>query len=142
MGFAFATYEEWRATIPFTNEQIVAAMREHAKIQMTPYWVERWNGFADHIEKTGRVGKAALGAALPFLVKYCAVCGKKALYRVGCEGRCSGHRFVVQAAVARARAERNRVGDADRERAGRDQALLNKQSLQRNRNGRTRGRRK
>ncbi len=80
-------YAAWRATVPWTDDYMRAKHRRAAD------WV-----------RAGHLSSRLLGMALPFLVKTCAVCGRKALYRIGNLGRCSKHRDVkdrgLQAHVA------------------------------------------
>lgn len=85
-------FARWRATVPFTDEQIIAALLEHAARCPPGSGEARDHAFwADVVKRTGLTAKA-YRRALPILVKTCAICGKKALYRMGSEGRCSAHR--------------------------------------------------
>ena len=121
-----STYAAWRRTIPFTNAQIVAALRAEAAAQPNAFMTGRWAFRADYLERTGRLSSRTLAAALGRLVTVCACCGKKALYRHGVEGRCREHRLVLTPAVVARRArwemfqmeKRAALNEADRERRG------------------------
>jgi hypothetical protein len=98
------SYARWRATIPYTQEQIAAALLEAAEglESLSPYVAEGYRRSAAWVTRTGRLYKAVLVKALAHLVKTCDVpdeagkpCGKKALYRAGTSGRCSAHRLVT-----------------------------------------------
>lgn len=121
-----SSYEAWRRTIPFTNAQVVAAIRAEAAAQPNAFMAARWAFKADYLERTGRLSSRTLASALGRLITVCACCGKKALYRQGVTGRCREHRLVPDAHVT-ARQERiemfeseKRVAlnEADRERRG------------------------
>lgn len=93
----FASYEEWRASIPWTDEEICAALEQY--LERLP--VER--GFEafhvrrhlERLRRTGRLGAFTLRAVLPLLITTCAVCKRKAIYRHGCKGFCSYHRLYA-----------------------------------------------
>ena len=94
----------WRAQISFTDVQIAEAIREEAAIYDDThdgrFLRQRFEKLAAHLLKTGRLSKHMLRIALPRLVKYCALCGKTALYRYGTDGRCSKHRLERPAWMA------------------------------------------
>lgn len=95
----FESGAEWRATIPFTNEEIAAAFRQIADEapRAEESWREDRRQIAAYLEAGGLLTKAMLMPVLSRLVKTCAVCGRKAIYRYGTAGRCSKHRDVVPA---------------------------------------------
>jgi hypothetical protein len=106
-------YRQWRATVKWTDTQIVAALREYAEgltHEQQKYLRDRVEYEANRIEQTGRMSGIALTHALHVLIKFCDVddCGKKALYRVGGEGRCSKHRMVPEKFSA---AKRKRIDE-------------------------------
>ena len=121
----YGSYDEWRATIPFSAKQIADAMRLYVPVKdVDGYMADRYQKWADYIESTGRVSSLALGVALPFLVKKCELCERKALYRLGCVGRCSVHRDVKDSAVERQRARREMLAsEKEREFNGRDRLM-------------------
>lgn len=88
-------YHRWRASVPFTNDQIADAIIESRRAvpNQTEWFLRRSEQLVAYVRAGGLSGKI-LGMALPFLVKVCGVCGKKALYRRGPEGRCSAHKLV------------------------------------------------
>jgi hypothetical protein len=92
--FDKSRYDRWRARIPFTDEQILEAMAARIADEPNPFMKRILTYHADRFNRTRMLSSRALNDALPRLVKLCAVCGKKALYRVGYEGRCSTHRMV------------------------------------------------
>ena len=112
-----AGYDRWRRGIPFTDEEIAAQLDADAEaLEATgdrgDAWLaksRRWN--ASQARK-GRLTREGLGLALDALVKTCAVCGKKALYRLGTFGRCSAHRHVLEPEVERSKAIKNARGTA------------------------------
>lgn len=96
------TFEEWRASIPFTDEQILSAFAEAAR-EYGANSVKagnRFEGFAASLRE-GRLSSVALRSVLPYLVKVCHVCGKKALYRHGVLGACSAHRDTLRKVAMR-----------------------------------------
>lgn len=118
-------YAGWRATIRWTDEEIAAALEELAT-EIEPsahrkHEAELLRKHAVYLRQTGRLTMQILRGALPMLSKACNICGKKALYRTGDEGRCSKHRDVPAAAVI---AKNERLGlrakEQQRNRARRD----------------------
>lgn len=94
-----ATYDLWRGYIPFTDEQIAAAMVEAASHEKE-WLAEKYRYYAAKLRRDHRLSKPALRVALPYLVRRCGVCAldgieRTALYRYGSEGRCSAHRLVT-----------------------------------------------
>lgn len=108
-------FRAWRSNIGWTNAEIVAALRAHADevaalhpgwdtprgFRMTPIAlgyaiqaIERSRSEADYLERTGRLKGKVFKFILPRLITTCLLCGKKALYRQGDEGRCFEHRYV------------------------------------------------
>lgn len=88
-------FQRWRATIPWTDGQIADAILETpSPSEFMRHKVETAAAYV----RTGRLSGPLLAMALPFLVKACELCGKKALYRIGLVGRCRAHRDVPSAA--------------------------------------------
>lgn len=89
-------YAEWRKTIPFTDEQIATQLEADAAL-----FAKDGNDFMAR-KYLWRAGRVREGFVCTFdvhrvwssLIKTCAICGKKALYRAGSSGRCSTHRLV------------------------------------------------
>ena len=99
------TYHEWRATVPYTDEQIATALensisepracdkpamrgmvqRLHARRAMCL-------ASAEYLRKTGRLTAKMLYYAGAGLAKTCRICGKPAFYRYGADGRCEQHK--------------------------------------------------
>jgi hypothetical protein len=90
----FNSYEDWRNTVPWTNAQIVEAMRAEADVHPSEFRRVAIRKWADHVETTGRLSAKALGFVLGRLVTVCEFCERKALYRLGNVGRCSKHRDI------------------------------------------------
>ena len=90
-------YEQWRARLPFTDEQILEALQQ-LKVSCenagSSYLVYRTERTIQHFSKTRRLSGKIYALALPWLVTTC-FCGKKALYRMGSQGRCKKHRLVT-----------------------------------------------
>ena len=94
------SYQLWRSKIPWTDEEIVSALeRSKADIALLTsearriYLMNLTTRSIDQVRR-GRLSRNVLVFVLPFLVTKCKICGKKAIYRMGNEGRCSGHRDV------------------------------------------------
>lgn len=88
-----AAWDRWRAKIPFTDAEILAALdseiaeggRGEAKTREVREWFARtqiltW-GLYRHL--------------LPRLVRICGICRKPAHYRYGHEGRCREHKMLA-----------------------------------------------
>ena len=88
------TYAAWRDEIPWTNAEIVQALRADTT-DRAPYLKERRERTALYLEKGGRLSKKILSMALPLLITKCTLCGKKALYRKGSRGYCRAHRANI-----------------------------------------------
>lgn len=95
--FDVERYKRWRATIPYTDEQIIEALKEAIKGQ-AQFFQKVYQGKTErNFErlKEGKVSQAIIRFVLPYLIKKCNICGKTALYRYGMYGRCREHKFVV-----------------------------------------------
>jgi hypothetical protein len=99
-----ADSKAWRASIPFTDEQIAAAIETAGIETGNEHLQARYQGSADFVRRTGRLTRWILGVALHRLVVRCEFCDKTALYRVGSAGRCSAHKGITSAYKAAARA--------------------------------------
>ncbi len=105
------SYQDWRATVPWTNDQIAAALEADAAVAPNEYMRMKYQRLAEWV-RSGRLSSKALSQALPRLVKVCAVCQKVALYRMGNEGRCRAHKHVLSKPVVTRRI-RNELSNAD-----------------------------
>ncbi|MHB1260362.1 MAG: hypothetical protein ACYC2H_01465 [Thermoplasmatota archaeon] len=134
VAFNQSTYDAWRASLPWTAEQIAAAHEELAAAYFNDkpdHWLgRRLANQALWIRRTDRFSSAMLRQALPILIKTCDVveagvrCGGTALYRTANEGRCKRHRLVpAAAALARARRLDARFSERDDETSSRDKVL-------------------
>jgi hypothetical protein len=95
------SYEQWRSTVPWTDEQIAAALEQEAdSVEVANAWLAR--RYRHHASRVmvGRLSLASLRVAIGRLVTACGICGKKALYITGSEGRCSAHRLIKSHAAA------------------------------------------
>jgi hypothetical protein len=91
---------------------------------------EQWAGLA----RRGWICGFMLRVAIPRLVKRCALCGKKALYRRGNEGRCGTHRDVAeQYSAARQQRFAMKSADGQVQRTAFDDRDLSTQSLRQTR---------
>lgn len=118
-------YARWRATVPFTDEQIASALEMVASEWLAagePFKAERYQRLAA-FTRTGKLLRVALSQALPYLILKCAMCDRKALYRHGSEGRCRLHRAVTTDYIAgRESRQRKRDQFFDRINVERDRA--------------------
>lgn len=114
----FQSAADWRATIPWTNEEIALALREAGANEPRDFLRQRHERAAVRLLETGRLCSAVLALALPVLVRVCRMCGKKALYRWGHEGRCSAHRDLRPQYI-RERVTRLEDRQSDREQTSR-----------------------
>ena len=85
-------YDRWRATIPWTDDQIVNELIECSIRQPVDFLKVRLRLDANFIATTGRLSGRILSKVLPGLIKVCEFCQKPALYRYGVRGRCAMHR--------------------------------------------------
>lgn len=128
-----ASYQQWRSKFPWTDEQfaieldvLAAAVKEQSDFMHS-----RYVRLAE-LARAGRISAKIVSLCLGALIKTCSVagCGKKALYRIGTEGRCSTHRMVTTAAVQdynRRKALKSAAYDAERKK--RDDRDLQTKSL-------------
>ena len=99
------SYNRWRASVPFTDEQIAAKLEADAGLfrrDGNEFMASRLERRASQV-RIGRVSKFDVGRVIDTLITSCAICGKKALYRSGSGGRCSTHRLVVDSYAMRRR---------------------------------------
>jgi hypothetical protein len=87
-------YQQWRDRIPFTNDQIADEILAYANECPEPWIADRFREMSERC-RTHRLSAAMLRFALPRLVKFCGLCGAKALYRYGIQGRCREHKWVA-----------------------------------------------
>lgn len=92
-GFSQERYDSWRRSIPYTNEEIAEALEELSSQQTSRFLKIREDCGAAAVRR-GRLSSYLYVRALSVLVKKCALCGKKALYRYQNSGRCSVHRHI------------------------------------------------
>lgn len=95
----YLTYAAWRRSVPFTDTQIVAALRDLGNTVPSDFLKNRYYGLAAYLERTGRLSSIMLSLVVDRLITACACCGKKALYRAGNEGRCREHKYVPNTGV-------------------------------------------
>ncbi len=97
-----AEYQAWRARFPWTDEQFAeAVLQAEAQNQYRSEYSRRRAETAAAWVRSGHLSTVLLRLALPFLVKRCELCERKALYRLGIVGRCSVHRDVKSASMER-----------------------------------------
>ena len=130
------SYQAWRATFPWTDEEIACACDDAAAEAVTDFMAARCLRAAN-AARAGFVTGRIIRFVLPRLITVCGVCGGKALYRVGNCGRCLTHRLVRNAHVE-ARRQRCEARQADREAATRqrDARTLSHMALHATRRGR------
>jgi hypothetical protein len=89
-----AAFQRWRAQVTFTDEQIAVVLEQAAADteHVNPFLASIYRRQSMKIRQSGRLTKAMLRIALPRLVTTCGLCGAKAIYLYGCDGRCSKHR--------------------------------------------------
>lgn len=114
-------YDDWRANIPWTNAEIVAALDAEAERVPNEFLREKRLAQARWLEQTGRLSSRALRAVLPALITQCVGpdCSRPALYRIGRLGYCRIHKISPTAAYPARAAQRERQ-DSAWERAARE----------------------
>lgn len=89
-------YRAYRNRFPYSNEEILEALKvlaEEADAENNAFLANRYRRW-----QTFEIFPPfVLRYVLPYLIKTCHVCGEKALYRRGLEGRCRTHRDVSPA---------------------------------------------
>ena len=101
-SFDLDRFQRWRATVPYTNEDIARvfiAMSVEIE-QENAFMAKRYLQTADWI-RAGHLSMKVVNAALPALINKCALCGKRALYRYGYEGRCRDHKYNATVGMAK-----------------------------------------
>ena len=99
-GWNADRYRQWRIRIPYTDAEIADQLaRDADAVQRNPQYAAKLRSRANRARQ-GDVSSSDVGRVLDALIRDCAICGKKALYRTGHEGRCSTHRLVQSAAAA------------------------------------------
>lgn len=116
---------KWRASLPWSDEEIAAALRRLAdefESNGEQFMAIAYRNKAEWLLRTHMLYSTILRMAIPELIKTCnvvegdAVCGKTALYRTGTNGRCRKHRMVTcQEADARRRRIEERSSHEERE---------------------------
>jgi hypothetical protein len=97
-GFDPERYKAWRATIPWTDEEIAAQIEKNADaiVAANPnhnaYAITVLRQRAARV-RLGRVSSRDISEVIGSLASEC-FCGKKSLYRWGFHGRCSDHRMI------------------------------------------------
>jgi hypothetical protein len=87
-------YQRWRASVPWTDDQIACAIEEQAShLPLGPMRSTMILAAAD-VRDGERISIKIFSWAVPVLVTTCGICGKPAMYRMGTIGRCSAHRDV------------------------------------------------
>ena len=87
-------FQAWRASIPFTNEQIASALEAEAAAAPNNFLAQRYQFNANRV-RNGYLNSVIVRLVLGRLVTTCEICGKKALYMRGINGRCSAHRDIA-----------------------------------------------
>jgi hypothetical protein len=115
------TYDAWRASIPWSTAQIVAALDAESARVPTEFLREKRMAQARRLEQTGRLSTRILNAVLPALITQCVGpdCSRPALYRIGTRGYCRIHKTSPNAALPERAARRER-DNTDREHAARE----------------------
>lgn len=118
-----AALRAWRATIPFTDEQILLAIRQQRAALPSDDVRALWDRRVQHFLTTKRLSAWLFSTLLPYLVTTCGICGKKALYRSHLLGLCRTHRYIKsEAEVKRLRLLQVRHAHLSRERQVREAA--------------------
>lgn len=96
-AFSQATYDKWRAAVPWTNEAIAVALDAEATDLETggqSVWLaSKYRNAAEYLRSGRPLSGAILRMVLGRLITVCTLCGKTALYRYGMQGRCREHRM-------------------------------------------------
>jgi hypothetical protein len=114
-------YLDWRSSIPFTDEEIALQLEADAKaVSHNDFYADKLRKRASRVRE-GYLSRGDLARVLDALITTCGICGKKALYRTGTEGRCYTHRRLLSS-PARNRVKRleDRSAVHEEERLARD----------------------
>jgi hypothetical protein len=144
-----AGYKKWRDMFPWSNEEIVACLRKTADDLMAKPTATAQDQFmadallrknADALENSGRLSGRCVRLILNILITKCGVCGGKALYRKGTEGRCKQHRDVPASFEAeQEQRRRDKAQDFLKWRAQRDTADIARTQCKQTTKGKKRG---
>jgi hypothetical protein len=85
-------YQEWRASVPWSDGEIIHVMRQQAENHPAPHVKKYWNDMAEKLKRDGRLSGKVLSSVLADLVLLCDECGKKALYHIQFKGYCKEHK--------------------------------------------------
>jgi len=89
-------YFRWRKTIPWSDAEIIAALRDEAQRSPNDWVREARTARADRFERSHRLSNFLVAQVLHVLVVRCEVCGETAHYRIGSRGFCREHRTSPQ----------------------------------------------
>ena len=89
-------YLAWRKTIPWTDAEIIAALRDEVQRSPNDWIKDARTARADRFEQSHRLSKFLLSQVIHVLVVRCEVCGEAAHYRVESRGFCRAHRTSPQ----------------------------------------------
>ena len=84
--------------MPWTDEEVIIALREEADAMPNEFMRQRRLREARWLEKSGSLSASMFRTASSRLVRQCAICGRPALYRWYVEGRCRAHKMVHERA--------------------------------------------
>jgi len=135
-------YRAWRQSVPWSNAEVVAALRQDADEVPSEWLAEKYRRRANKLEQGARLSSLDVRRVADRLITTCEFCGKKAFYRTKLSGRCREHRNMPSEARAyheqrsddRAEAQR----EAERKLVKRDRVVAYSYRATKNRRNRTR----
>ena len=117
-------YIRWRKTIPWTDAEILAALRDEVQRSPNDWIKDARTARADRFEQSHRLSRFLLSQVIHVLVACCEVCGKTAHYRVGSRGFCRAHRTSPQRVLPARERRREEIATLHEDRlARRDKKL-------------------
>lgn len=135
---ARARYVKWRSRIPYTNEQILAALRrmesacsaslDDSAASQTKR--QKAREVIEWFDTTRHLTGALYRHVLSYLVETCDICGATALYRYGGSGRCAAHKEDIPTTAYEYRARQNQRSAAiDTRKNAQDQQLRKRDAI-------------
>ena len=125
-------YIRWRKTIPWTDAEILAALRDEVRRSPNDWIRDARTTRAERFERSHRLSQYLLSQVIHVLVVRCEVCGETAHYRVGSRGFCRAHRTSPQRVLPARERRREEIATSHEDRRARlDTKLRSRDRLRR-----------